>query len=140
LDPLTKAIVTDGLARELRAAVMEQNFVMRLINRGGGGLTEAPPTREPRVPPPAALRPEDRPAPPQEVRPMSRLADKLARAAGAAKRATEKIEARADAVIAKEGDLDRKADAAFAPHEAVLTDAEKGLDEVSRALSLLSNE
>ena len=71
--------------------------------------------------------------------PMSRLTDKLAAAAGGAKRQTDKIEARADSIIAREAVIERKTDQAFAPHEGILSEAERGLDEVERALGQMSN-
>ena len=70
---------------------------------------------------------------------MSRLSEKLAKAAGVAQRQTVKIEARADSLIAREADIEAKTDKAFSPHEAILTDAEKGLEAVERQLALLSN-
>lgn len=70
----------------------------------------------------------------------SRLADKLARASGAAQRVTATIEARADALLAREQDIDRRTDEVFAPHEGILIDAEKGLDAAENALRLLSND
>lgn len=71
---------------------------------------------------------------------MSRLADKLAKAAGVAGRQTVKIEARADSLIAREAAIEAKTDQAFSPHEALLAEAEKGLDAVERSLALLSND
>lgn len=70
---------------------------------------------------------------------MSRLSEKLAKAAGVAQRQTVKIEARADSLIAREEAIEAKTHQAFAPHEAILNDAEKGLDEVEASLRLLSN-
>src|SRR5216683_4518363 len=70
---------------------------------------------------------------------MSRLSDKLAQAAGVAKRQTEKIEARADAMIAREASIEARTDKAFSPHEMVLDSHEKELDKVEDALRQLSN-
>ncbi len=71
--------------------------------------------------------------------PVSRLAEKLSLAAGVAHRQTAKIEARADAIIAREAAIESKTDAAFAPHESLLSEAEKGLADVERSLALLTN-
>lgn len=71
---------------------------------------------------------------------MDRLSEKLAKAAGVAKRQTDKIEARADALIAREADIEKRTDAAFVPHETILGDAERGLDAVEAQLRLLSND
>lgn len=70
---------------------------------------------------------------------MDRLAEKLKQAAGVAQRATTRIEARADELIAREGAIRKREDEAFSPHETILNDAEKGLDAVERALGQLSN-
>jgi hypothetical protein len=70
---------------------------------------------------------------------MDRLTEKLARAAGVAPRQTAKIEARADAIIAREAVLEQHTDKAFAPHETLLDTAESGLDAVERALAVVSN-
>jgi hypothetical protein len=70
---------------------------------------------------------------------MSRLSEKLTKAAGVAGRQTVKIEARADSLIARETAIESKTEQAFAPHEELLTDAEKGLEAVERSLALLSN-
>src|ERR1035437_6947913 len=64
---------------------------------------------------------------------MSRLSEKLTKAAGVAGRQTVKIEARADSLIAREAVIESKTEQAFAPHEALLSDAEKGLDGVERS-------
>lgn len=70
---------------------------------------------------------------------MGRLADKLTQAAGVAKRVSDSIEARADAIIAREAHVKSREEAAFAPHENLLSGAEKGLDEVEAAIRQLSN-
>ena len=70
---------------------------------------------------------------------MSRLTDKLTQAAGVALRQSTKIEARADALIEREAAIERRTNEAFAPHESILSEAEKGLDEVEKQLNLLSN-
>src|SRR4051812_48329990 len=71
---------------------------------------------------------------------MDRLSEKLTRAAGVAGRISSKIEARADTLIAREGDLEKRTEQVFSPHEGILADAEKGLDAVERQLALLSND
>jgi hypothetical protein len=71
---------------------------------------------------------------------MSRLSEKLAKAGGAAKRLSDTIEARADALIARETELERRTEAVFSPHETILSEAESGLDAVERQLALMSND
>ena len=71
---------------------------------------------------------------------MTRLDEKLAAAAAVAPRQAAKIEARADALIAREVAIEKRTDEAFAPHESVLTIAEGGLDKLEDSLKLLSNE
>lgn len=70
---------------------------------------------------------------------VDRLAEKLKLAAGVAPRQAAKIEARADAIIAREPALEKKTDATFAPHEAILTSAESGLDALDASLRLMTN-
>jgi hypothetical protein len=70
---------------------------------------------------------------------MSRFGDKMKLAAGAVKRVTDKAEARADAIIAKETDLVKRVDEVFTPHEQILGDTSKGLDEVEKELAVLTN-
>lgn len=70
---------------------------------------------------------------------MNRLAEKLAKASGVAGRISTKIEARADSLIAREGELEQRTEQVFSPHEGILADAEKGLDEVEASLRLMSN-
>lgn len=71
---------------------------------------------------------------------LERLTEKLKTASGVAARATAAIEARADALIAREAVIQRRTDDVFAPHEHVLATAERGLDEAEAALRLLSND
>lgn len=71
---------------------------------------------------------------------MDRLSEKLKAASAVVGRQTAKIEARADALIAREAAIEAKTDKAFSPHEAVLDDAAKGLDALERQLALLSND
>lgn len=70
---------------------------------------------------------------------MSRLGDKARAAAAVAPRQAARIEARADAIIALESGIERKTDEAFAPHEALLSEAETALGDVQHALAMVSN-
>ena len=70
---------------------------------------------------------------------MSRFGDKMKLAAGAVKRVTDKAEARADAIIAKEESLVKRVDEVFTPHELIMGDTSRGLDEVEKELAVLSN-
>ncbi len=70
---------------------------------------------------------------------MGRLSEKLAAAGAVAKRQHDKIEARADAVIAREADLEKLTDQAFSPHELLLDEAENGLAALEKELAVLSN-
>ena len=70
---------------------------------------------------------------------MERLTEKLTQAAGVAGRAVADLEARADALIAREGVVkDRSAKVFLGPH-AVLDAAEKGLDAVEAGQALIAN-
>ncbi len=71
--------------------------------------------------------------------PMDRLTEKLKAASGVVLRATKKIEERADAMIAREGDLDQKTQRAFAPHESILSTAESDLQKLEEALGQVTN-
>jgi hypothetical protein len=71
--------------------------------------------------------------------PIERLKEKLAKAAGVGGRVAAKIEAKADALIAREGQLESKVDHAFAPHEAIADAANTQLDMIESAVDLLSN-
>ena len=70
---------------------------------------------------------------------MSRLTEKLTQAPGIVKRQTDKIEARADALIAREPKLEQRTDEAFSPHETLLREAESGLDALENALGQMTN-
>jgi hypothetical protein len=70
---------------------------------------------------------------------MGRLEDKLALAAGVVERQNKKIEDRADALIAREKDLEKRTEDSFSPHELILANAEQGLDKLKDKLTLLSN-
>ena len=70
---------------------------------------------------------------------MSRLTEKLKQASGVVGRQTARIEARADAIIAREPQIEAQTDQAFSLHDAMLNEAEKGLDALARELALVSN-
>lgn len=70
---------------------------------------------------------------------MSRLTEKLAAAAAVAPRQHAKIEARADRVIEREGEIESQADQAFLPHERMLDEAENGLSALEKELAVLTN-
>lgn len=70
---------------------------------------------------------------------MDRLSEKLAKAAGVAARQNAKIEARADALIAREDEIEKHTEKVFVQHEAVLDGQDKGLDKLEASLRLLSN-
>ena len=70
---------------------------------------------------------------------MGRLEDKLAQVGTIVARQHKKIEDRADAIIAREADIEKRTDQAFSPHEAALTDTEKGLDKLEHALATVTN-
>ncbi len=70
---------------------------------------------------------------------MDRLTEKLKAASGVVLRATKKIEERADGLIAREGDIDQKAQKAFAPHEHILSTAESDLQKLEEALGQVTN-
>src|SRR6266403_757681 len=59
---------------------------------------------------------------------MDRLSEKLAKAAGVVARQTTRIESKADALIAREAELEARTDKSFDPHNSILDDAERGLD------------
>jgi hypothetical protein len=70
----------------------------------------------------------------------SRLAEKLKTASGVVERVHNRIEARADKVIASEPEFDKLIEASFAPHEAMLSDSERALDSFKHALAQVSND
>ena len=70
---------------------------------------------------------------------MSALSDKLAAAGQIVGRQTKNIMARADALIAREADIESRTNAAFQPHEHMMDDAMKGLDDLERQLATLTN-
>lgn len=73
------------------------------------------------------------------VTPISRLKEKLAKAAGVAQRAATAIEAEADALIAEEDVIKAKTNDAFAPHRAILAEAATELQAIKDVLNLMSN-
>jgi len=68
------------------------------------------------------------------------IAEKLKEAGSVAERVGNKIVERADALIAREHKMDTSIERAFSPHEAVMDANEKGMDDLEKRLSLLSNE
>lgn len=70
---------------------------------------------------------------------MSRLTEKLAAAAAVAPRQASKIEARADRIIAMEPELEQMTEDSFGPHEALLDEAQKGVQDLKHALATMSN-
>jgi hypothetical protein len=75
----------------------------------------------------------------KKVSNMSRLKEKLAQAAAIAPKVTAKIEADADALIAREGELDQRRKLAFAPHNALLDSHNRDLNSLEDALQIISN-
>lgn len=70
---------------------------------------------------------------------LGRLTDKLALAAAIAPRQHAKIEARADKIIAAEPEIEKMTDESFGPHEALLDEAQKALDDLKSQLATMSN-
>ncbi len=70
---------------------------------------------------------------------MSRLTEKLKMASGVVARSYAKIEADADSLIAMEADVDQKRVEAFTPHKTMLSEAKKDMEELAKALALVSN-
>jgi hypothetical protein len=70
---------------------------------------------------------------------ISRLKDKLGKAAGVAQRVATGIETEADSLIAQEDAFRAKTTNAFAPHKAILTEASTELKAIEDALNLMSN-
>lgn len=71
---------------------------------------------------------------------MTRLTEKLKTAREVSRRVTASVEARADALIAREAEMMDKTDRAFSPHEAILDEAHRELDAVENELKLMSND
>ncbi len=70
----------------------------------------------------------------------SRFADKMKKAASVVAEVRAEAEARADALIARRTEMKKKVDDAFAPHEALLDEHERDVEELDSALRQLSNE
>ena len=70
---------------------------------------------------------------------VSRLGDKLQQARAVAPRQAAKIEARADAIIQSEPDIEKQTDEAFAPHESLLDEAQKELEGLKNELAIMTN-
>jgi hypothetical protein len=75
----------------------------------------------------------------KKVSNMDRLKEKLAQAAQVAPRSAAKIMAAADALIAREADMDNKRTQAFAPHHAVLDTNMRSMDNFEDSLKVMSN-
>jgi hypothetical protein len=73
------------------------------------------------------------------INPLDRLKVKLAKASGVSQRTLASIEAKADALIAREEPLKAKTEQAFQPHEQILDQTERHLDDIENALDLMSN-
>ena len=71
---------------------------------------------------------------------VNRLEEKLKLAGGVAARQSAKIEARADALIAREPLIEAKTDEAFSPHETILNGQETALDTLEHMLAAVSND
>lgn len=71
---------------------------------------------------------------------MDRLEEKLMQAGAVAKTVSGKIEARADALIARGPAFDPMIDKSFSPHEAMLDANEKALDRFETMLGQLTND
>lgn len=67
------------------------------------------------------------------------LAEKLKAISAGAADLTAKIEAKADALLAKRAELEHRATAALSAHEDVLADAEAGVADIEAALKHLTN-
>lgn len=70
---------------------------------------------------------------------MERVLAKVQRAKDAVARQAAALERHADEILAAEEAISGRMESSFAPHHAGLRDARRGLDEVERALDLLSN-
>ena len=70
---------------------------------------------------------------------LSRLTEKLQNAGGVVARATAKLEAEADALIAREQELANKTKLAFTPHHQLLDSHNKDLDHLEDALKIVEN-
>lgn len=71
---------------------------------------------------------------------MGRLEDKMLQASGVAMRVTTDLEARADAVIAREAPILKHATDWSEAKHAILDDAEKAITKAENALRLLAND
>ena len=75
----------------------------------------------------------------RKIEMASRLSEKLALAGTVVARQHQKIETRADNIIAREAEIERKTEQAFSPHEATLDETERGLEQLERQLAVLTN-
>ncbi len=67
------------------------------------------------------------------------LADKLKLLSAGTKDFTTSLEAKADALLAKQADLQSRANAAMTAQEGVLSDAEAGVSDIEAVLKGLTN-
>ena len=70
---------------------------------------------------------------------LDRLKDKFLQARGVAQRVATNMEAEADSLIAQEDAMKAKTQSAFAPHHAILAEANTELKSIEDALNLMSN-
>ena len=75
-----------------------------------------------------------------EIKMGLRLDEKLQQAAGVVDRVTVYVEQRADAVIAREAAIKNRTKTIFDAKDAILDDADKGLDGVEAKLALVAND
>jgi hypothetical protein len=71
--------------------------------------------------------------------PLDRLKGKFLQARGVAQRVATNMESEADSLIAQEDAMKAKTANAFAPHHAILADANSELKAIEEALNLMSN-
>lgn len=70
---------------------------------------------------------------------MDRVTEKLKQAAGVVARSNASLETEADKLIAREADFEKRKDAAFAPHHALLDSRNREMDQLEDALKIVSN-
>lgn len=71
--------------------------------------------------------------------PIDRLKEKFAKARGVAQRIASDMEAEADNLIAEEDKMRAATREAFAPHKAILAEAQSELSAIKDALNIMSN-
>lgn len=70
---------------------------------------------------------------------MDRVTEKLKQASGVVPRSNAGLEAEADRLIAREAEFEKRKQAAFAPHHAVLDGRNREMDQLEDALQIMSN-